>query len=486
MNRIESYVRGSASFMYRYMPTGERLAKIDTSSGGAQEWFMYDGQDVAADFSRSGGTGSLSFVRSYVNGRAIDSKIGRVEAGGMLYFYAGDAIGSVHEMIDTSGAVIRQSLYTAWGRDLPGFSGFSSVPDRYAFSQREQDPESALMHYRARSYDPRTGRFAQRDPILLTQGGRSYSYTENEPTNRRDATGLLSENVVSPSFAVARFRFAFSYGDGFVQGLSSHFTGGLYKSPWFRNLVKIILAHRFIGAGAVAEPTGKLSVTERKLFNMTVFTVGKGYVDMGHFIANLQLAYAEQALGSHGDAKRLADDTEVIQEWGRKGLQELLRRGNSTRVLLHLVLNRLGLTLKEAKEGTESAYTIEDLPSNRLGRDFAWSIPLDRELSAGEFANKLSMNFLTSGAAEGSKDTWEREVFPFLRTEVGLINRLYEAFNDRDALRAYAIQTEAREQLGASLPSPRNLTPVPIATPATVRFGDGSGFPKPEYRYSRN
>lgn len=33
-------------------------------------------------------------------------------------------------------------------------------------SQCERDPESALMRYRARSYDPRIGRFVQRDPLI--------------------------------------------------------------------------------------------------------------------------------------------------------------------------------------------------------------------------------------------------------------------------------------------------------------------------------
>jgi len=192
MNRIEHYVRGSVSFMYRYMPTGERVAKIDTSAGGLQEWFMYDGQDVAADFSRSGAMGPLSILRTYVNGRAIDSKIGRIEAGGTLYFYAGDALGSVHEMIETSGTVVRQSLYTAWGRDLPGFSGFSSIPDRYAFSQRERDPESALMHYRARSYDPRTGRFQQKDPLPDERVRTAYVYANNAPTQSLDPLGTFT------------------------------------------------------------------------------------------------------------------------------------------------------------------------------------------------------------------------------------------------------------------------------------------------------
>ncbi len=35
-----------------------------------------------------------------------------------------------------------------------GVARGKEAPHRYSFSQRERDPESALMHYRARSYDP--------------------------------------------------------------------------------------------------------------------------------------------------------------------------------------------------------------------------------------------------------------------------------------------------------------------------------------------
>jgi len=41
----------------------------------------------------------------------------------------------------------------------------SGTPDRYGFTGREKDDESGLMHYRMRAYDPRVGRFVQRDPV---------------------------------------------------------------------------------------------------------------------------------------------------------------------------------------------------------------------------------------------------------------------------------------------------------------------------------
>ncbi len=191
MNRMKSYIKGSVSFLYVYMPTGERVTKLNAVSG-AEETFFYDGQDVVADYTRTSG-GSLSLARTYVNTpRSIDSKLARIEAGGALHFYVGDALGSVHEMMDASGTTVRRELYTAWGEKLPGFAGID-FPDRYAFTQRERDDESALMHYRARGYDPRLGRFLQRDPLRRNRISENYLYAQNAPSTGRDPLGTQTE-----------------------------------------------------------------------------------------------------------------------------------------------------------------------------------------------------------------------------------------------------------------------------------------------------
>jgi len=67
-------------------------------------------------------------------------------------------------------------------------------PSRRPFtSQREQDPESALMHYRARSYDPRTGRFVQKDPVLELKVKAPYAYANLRPTDHRDPKGMQAD-----------------------------------------------------------------------------------------------------------------------------------------------------------------------------------------------------------------------------------------------------------------------------------------------------
>jgi len=64
---------------------------------------------------------------------------------------------------------------------------------RFGLTQRENDSESGLMHYRARSYDPRLGRFLQNDPILGNRSAKHYVYARNNPLNHVDPLGLDDE-----------------------------------------------------------------------------------------------------------------------------------------------------------------------------------------------------------------------------------------------------------------------------------------------------
>jgi len=64
------------------------------------------------------------------------------------------------------------------------------IADRDRFStQREKDSESGTMQFRARNYDPRTGRFTQTDPIVGRRATSHYAYAANNPVSMIDPMG---------------------------------------------------------------------------------------------------------------------------------------------------------------------------------------------------------------------------------------------------------------------------------------------------------
>jgi RHS repeat-associated protein len=65
------------------------------------------------------------------------------------------------------------------------------------FTGREFDPETGLYHYRARAYDPRIGRFLQRDPIGFYDNINPYTYVGNNPLKWIDPLGMTKADVIT-------------------------------------------------------------------------------------------------------------------------------------------------------------------------------------------------------------------------------------------------------------------------------------------------
>jgi RHS repeat-associated protein len=95
------------------------------------------------------------------------------------------------QLLYDSGLGRREYDYLAFGgAHLPGTN--VTVEQRYTYTGREKNPESALMYYRYRQYDPRVGRFGARDPIGYEDGARSnsYTYVSSSPGTKIDPYGL--------------------------------------------------------------------------------------------------------------------------------------------------------------------------------------------------------------------------------------------------------------------------------------------------------
>lgn len=184
-NRLTQVVKpNGVSVSYKYDALGRRIRRVP--SAGVSTNFVYDGQEVIKDINSDGST------VDYLNGPGIDNKLrltdSRLSTTGSLYFQQ-DHLGSTTALTNSSGAVVAQLTYDAFGNSTG--SGLT----RYDFTGRERDPDTGLLYYRARWYDPQVGRFISEDPIGLAGGINQFSYVSNNPQNAKDPFGLYEIDV---------------------------------------------------------------------------------------------------------------------------------------------------------------------------------------------------------------------------------------------------------------------------------------------------
>jgi RHS repeat-associated protein len=111
-------------------------------------------------------------------------------SGTSALFYHHDQIGSVRATTNSSGTLQSSYAYDPYGTS--GTACGSSQPFR--FSGEYCDTESGFYYLRARYYDPGTGQFLTRDPlVMLTRS--AYSYVAGNPLNLSDPSGLGGEDA---------------------------------------------------------------------------------------------------------------------------------------------------------------------------------------------------------------------------------------------------------------------------------------------------
>lgn len=113
-----------------------------------------------------------------------------------LYRLVTDHLGSVRLVVDVATDTVVQRLdYDAWGVVVgdtnPGFQPFGFAGGLY-------DPDTGLVRFGARDYDPSVGRWTAKDPILFRGGQVNlYVYVNSDPVNLSDPTGLVTSVIVT-------------------------------------------------------------------------------------------------------------------------------------------------------------------------------------------------------------------------------------------------------------------------------------------------
>jgi len=101
-----------------------------------------------------------------------------------LVWYVTDHLVSTRALTDSAGNVVSTLDYDTYGNSV------GNALTRFDYTGRERDAETGLLYYRARWYDPQTGRFLSEDPIGLSGGMNLFRYADGSPVGKADPTGL--------------------------------------------------------------------------------------------------------------------------------------------------------------------------------------------------------------------------------------------------------------------------------------------------------
>ena len=168
---------GTVSF--KYEPFGRRIYK---SSSSGTSVFAYDGDNLIEETNSSG-----AVVARYEDTQNIDEPLAMLRSGATS-FYQADGLGSITSLSNTAGALAQTYTFDSFGK-LTASSG--SLTNPFQYTARESDSETGLYYYRARYYDPGTGRFLSEDPTMFDSGQNNfYEYVGNSPVINFDPTGL--------------------------------------------------------------------------------------------------------------------------------------------------------------------------------------------------------------------------------------------------------------------------------------------------------
>jgi RHS repeat-associated protein len=166
-----------------------RLASIRLLTNGVEaslRRFVWCGNHICEERDAAGAVTK----RFFASGVKIESG---PNAG--AYYYTRDHLGSIRELVDTSGNIRARYAYEPYGRRA---RVVANVESDFGFAGMlwSSEADLALTHYRA--YDPELGRWLSRDPLgnaETREGPNLYAYVRNEPVSRIDPQGLCGSSL---------------------------------------------------------------------------------------------------------------------------------------------------------------------------------------------------------------------------------------------------------------------------------------------------
>ncbi len=181
-NRLVSAVTPSSEAYYGYSGDGRRTYSYIDSN---EVEYIYDGLTPLIE--RNGpGTYIAAYTKLPGAPGGIGGLISSYDGTNTLYYHDSN-LGNLNQVTNSAGAVIQTYDYDAFGY-ITAQSG--ALTAKYAYKTKEYSPQTGLIFFGRRYYNPLIGRFITKDPLGQADGPNVYLYCNNDPVNKYDPWGL--------------------------------------------------------------------------------------------------------------------------------------------------------------------------------------------------------------------------------------------------------------------------------------------------------
>jgi RHS repeat-associated protein len=242
-NRLTSVVLpgtgGTATF--KYDPFGRRIQKAFTQGSTTTTTnYVYDGNNSVEDVDQNG-----NLLARFTETQNIDEPLAESRSGTTSYYNA-DGLGSVTSLTSSAGAIANTYTYDSFGK-LTASTG--SITNRFQYTAREFDTETGIYYYRARYFDPASGRFLSEDTLRFKTNVNFYPYAVNAPIRFNDPLGLSARDV-------GRILAACQKCTDQLTASGERRAGSGWRSGWANNIVTFFtFGYRYSGCTRQADIT---------------------------------------------------------------------------------------------------------------------------------------------------------------------------------------------------------------------------------------